>query len=134
MFRTRTGTAFGLFSLAPAMDVRPGFLHLSLLVFQSFSYQGHRFRGWLWLRRHKRHGHGGLFIDGNPSSPFETENIFVVLISWSGLDVGRDRVSPVGDYEAPFEFTGKIRRVIIDLGDDQELDHAAEAAWELARE
>ena len=38
------GDSVWVIFLAPAMDVRPGFLHLSLLVFQSFSYQGHRSR------------------------------------------------------------------------------------------
>ena len=34
----------------------------------------------------------------------------------SGLDIGQDSLSPVtNDYEAPFKFTGVIRRVIIDL-------------------
>ncbi len=79
-------------------------------------------------------GTGTLLIDGDACGSFETDRIFVVTISWSGLDVGRDRISPVGDYEAPNEFTGRIRRVVFDLDDDQELDHAAVGEAERARE
>ena len=44
-------------------------------------------------------GVGTLSIDGEDVGRFETDRIFVVTISWSGLDVGRDRVSPVSDYD-----------------------------------
>lgn len=79
-------------------------------------------------------GTGTLSIDGEACGSFETDRIFVVTISWSGLDVGRDRASPVGDYEAPNAFTGRIRRVVFDLDDDQDLDHQAVAEAESARE
>ena len=79
-------------------------------------------------------GTGTLAIDGAVSGRFETDRIFVVTISWSGLDVGRDRASPVGDYESPNAFTGRIRRVVFDLDDDQDLDHRAVAEAESARE
>ena len=46
-------------------------------------------------------GRGTLSIDGDVCGSFETDRIFVVTISWSGLDVGRDRASPVGAYAAP---------------------------------
>lgn len=79
-------------------------------------------------------GVGTLRIDGVECARFETDRIFVVTISWSGLDIGRDRVSPVSDYEAPFEFTGRLRRVVVDLDDDQELDHDAVGRAEVSRE
>jgi len=79
-------------------------------------------------------GQGTLLIDGEPCATFSTDRIFIVTISWSGLDVGRDRVSPVGDYAAPNEFTGRIRRVVFDLDDDQDLDHHAVAEAESARD
>ncbi len=79
-------------------------------------------------------GTGTLTINGEPCGMFETDRIFVVTISWSGLDVGRDRVSPVSDYDAPFAFTGRIRRVMVDLDDDQDLDHDAVGRAETARE
>lgn len=79
-------------------------------------------------------GVGTLWIDGEACGSFETDRIFVVTISWSGLDIGRDRVSPVSDYEAPYAFTGQLRRVVVDLHDDQELDHDAVGRAEAARE
>lgn len=82
----------------------------------------------------KAMGVGTLRIDGVDSGSFETDRIFVVTISWSGLDIGRDRVSPVSEYESPFAFTGRIRRVVVELEDDQELDHEAVGRAETARE
>ena len=46
---------------------------------------------------------------------------FVSFISWSGLDIGRDRASPVSHYEAPFAFNGLLRKVTMTMDDDQEL-------------
>ena len=51
-----------------------------------------------------------------------------------GLDIGRDRGSPVSHYEAPFEFTGKLRKVTVLMDDDQVLDAKAAADATLARE
>jgi len=45
------------------------------------------------------------------SSPHGFNN----LISWSGLDIGLDRGSPVSHYGAPFAFTGTLRRVTVTL-------------------
>ncbi len=79
-------------------------------------------------------GVGTLAQDGVEVGRFETDRIFVVTISWSGLDVGRDRQDPVGAYRAPNEFTGRLRRVTFDLDDDQDLDHEAVGRAESARE
>jgi arylsulfatase len=56
------------------------------------------------------------------------------MISWSGLDVGFDRGTTVGNYTSPFTFNGKLRRVTVDLKDDQELDHDGAGRAEMARE
>ncbi len=71
-----------------------------------------------------------LLIDGQPAGGFETSIGFVSFVSWSGLDIGRDRSSPVSHYEAPFAFTSKLRKVTVLMDDDQALDEktAAEAA------
>jgi arylsulfatase len=69
-----------------------------------------------------KHGVGTLLIDGEPAGSFETENIFWILISWSGLDIGLDRGTPVSHYASPNEFTGTLERVVIELDDDQDLD------------
>jgi hypothetical protein len=75
-----------------------------------------------------------LLIDGEPAGGFETQLGFVSFISWSGLDIGRDRLSPVSHYEAPFAFTGTLRKVTVLMDDDQALDAEAAAAAALARE
>jgi len=59
---------------------------------------------------------------------------FHTLISWSGLDIGRDRGSPVSHYDAPFEFTGKLSRVSVVMHDDQKLDGEAVGSAEMARQ
>jgi arylsulfatase len=75
-----------------------------------------------------------LTVDGRPAGSAATRLGFHTLISWSGLDIGRDRGSPVADYAAPFAFTGKLRRVSVTMDDDQELDGEALAEAELARQ
>jgi arylsulfatase A-like enzyme len=63
-----------------------------------------------------------LLIDGQPAGSLQTPLGFHNLISWSGLDIGRDRGSPVSHYDAPFEFTGRLLRVAVAMHDDQKLD------------
>jgi hypothetical protein len=75
-----------------------------------------------------------LLIDGEPVGRFETTVGFVAFISWSGLDIGRDRLSPVSHYEAPFAFTGTLRKVTMTMDDDQALDAETAATAALARE
>ena len=63
-----------------------------------------------------------LMIDGEPAGTLDSPMGFATLISWSGLDIGRDRGSPVGDYAAPFAFTGLLRKVMFELDDLQAMD------------
>ena len=63
-----------------------------------------------------------------------TYDIFAVIISWSGLDIGLDRGTIVGDYTSPFTFTGHLEKVIVDLADDQALDHETAMNVILTRE
>src|SRR5699024_3430973 len=49
-----------------------------------------------------------LWIDDDCVAEGECQLGFTTLISWSGLDIGRDRSSPVSYYEAPFVFTGQL--------------------------
>ena len=85
-------------------------------------------------------GVGTLLMDGEPVGEFETDRIFWLMISWSGLDVGFDRGTTVADYDrsgrfmGPFSFTGKLVKVTVDLDDDQELDHEAAGANEVSRD
>ncbi|WP_312162265.1 arylsulfatase [Phenylobacterium sp.] len=75
-----------------------------------------------------------LSIDGQPAGEMATHLGFMTLISWSGLDIGRDRGSAVGDYAEPFRFTGALRTVSVTMDADQALDGDAVGAAELARQ
>jgi arylsulfatase len=75
-----------------------------------------------------------LLIDGEPAGSLRTQLGFHTLISWSGLDIGRDRSSPVSHYEAPFEFTGRLLRVTVAMHNDQKLDGDGVGAAEMARQ
>jgi arylsulfatase len=63
-----------------------------------------------------------LLIDGEPAGHIRTRLGFYNFISWTGLDIGRDRGSPVSHYAAPFIFTGKLIKVSVTMDDDQVLD------------
>jgi arylsulfatase len=75
-----------------------------------------------------------LTIDGAPVGEVETPLGFATLISWSGLDIGRDRGSPVADYAAPFTFSGALRKVTVTMDADQDLNDEAVGAAEMARQ
>jgi arylsulfatase len=75
-----------------------------------------------------------LLIDGEPAGSLQTQLGFHTLISWSGLDIGRDRGSPVSHYDAPFEFEGRLSRVTVTMHDDQKLDGEAIGNAQMARQ
>lgn len=75
-----------------------------------------------------------LTIDGAPAGEVTATTGFHTLISWSGLDIGLDRGSPVADYAAPFAFTGALRKVTVSMDEDQALDGEAVGAAEMARQ
>lgn len=78
---------------------------------------------------------GTLLIDGVPAGSLRTRAGFNNFISWSGLDIGRDRASPVSTlYEAPFEFNGRLKRVTVTLNPLQGLDGDAVGDAEMARQ
>lgn len=86
----------------------------------------------------KRKGNEGtltMFIDDQVVGTMTTNNIFWILISWSGLDIGLDRgttVSPL--YRSPFEFTGHLTKVVVDLAEDQVLDFHGHSRATMARD
>jgi arylsulfatase A-like enzyme len=86
------------------------------------------------------HGVGTLLIDGEPAGRMETDQIFWLMISWSGLDIGLDRGTTVADYDGtgrhlgPNAYQGELIRVTVDLVTDQVVDHEAAGATELGRE
>ncbi|MFO1181010.1 arylsulfatase [Ottowia sp.] len=77
---------------------------------------------------------GSLWIDGEPAGKLAYKAGFTSLISWSGLDIGRDRASPVSHYTAPFEFTGRLVRVTMTLQPQQDLAGGAVGQAEMARQ
>ena len=79
-------------------------------------------------------GEPRMLIDGGPAGSMQTQLGFNNFISWSGLDIGRDRGSPVSYYESPFEFTGKLIKVTVTMDDDQMLDGDGVGRAQLARE
>ncbi len=59
---------------------------------------------------------GTLLIDGEPAGSLRSQAGFNNFISWSGLDIGRDRASPCRrGTQAPFEFTARLKRVTVTL-------------------
>ena len=79
-------------------------------------------------------GRASLRVDDVEVAELSTNSIFTLMISWSGLDIGFDRGTTVGNYASPFTFSGKLHKVTVDLSDDQELDHAGVGRAEMARE
>ena len=80
------------------------------------------------------HRTGTLWINGMAVASLQTVAGFNSLISWSGLDIGLDRGSPVSHYAAPFPFGGRLRRVVVELGPMIEPDTEARAQAEMARQ
>jgi arylsulfatase len=75
-----------------------------------------------------------LLIDGMPAGCIESRLGFFNFISWTGLDIGRDRGSPVSNYESPFEFRGKLIKVTVTMDDDQMLDGDGVGRAQMGRE
>jgi arylsulfatase len=75
-----------------------------------------------------------LLIDGAPAGSIRSRLGFLNQISWTGLDIGRDRGSPVSHYMSPFAFTGKLIKVTVTMDDDQILDGDGIGRAELARD
>ena len=75
-----------------------------------------------------------LMIDGQADAEVTAAIGFNTFISWSGLDIGLDRGSPVAGYPAPFAFTGVLRKVTVSMADDQTLDGEGVGAAEMARQ
>ncbi len=90
------------------------------------------------VARFERTGKGGtlsLDVDGAAVASVEIPKI-VRMLGSTGVDVGRDALSPVvDDYDAPFPFTGTIDRITFDIHSRPDrADVEATAKAELARE
>ncbi len=75
-----------------------------------------------------------LLIDGQEAGSVRSHLSFGPFVSWSGLDIGRDRGSPVGNYEAPYSFTGRLTHVGVDLHPRAPLDGEMIGNAEMARQ
>jgi len=89
-------------------------------------------------------GHGRVVVPASRTASLWIDDVqvaeapctlgFATLISWSGLDIGRDRGSPVSHYAAPFAFTGRLVCVTVDLQPQQPLDGHGIGQAEMARQ
>jgi arylsulfatase len=81
-------------------------------------------------------GHGQLYIDGELVGQVEMDVTNPIMLGLaSGAAVGADPGSPVTDsYQAPFEYTGKLYRVTIDVSGELITDTEAEMRAIMARQ
>ena len=77
---------------------------------------------------------GTLLINGEPAGSLRSKIGFNNFISWTGLDIGRDRGSPVSHYAAPFGFTGMLKKVTVTLAPPRAIEGDGPAHAALARE
>jgi arylsulfatase len=71
-------------------------------------------------------GEGTLFINGVACGSVALPQTYRAQASFIGVEVGRAPRPSVGEFEAPFPFTGTLHSVVVDLADDQEVDAAGE--------
>jgi hypothetical protein len=88
--------------------------------------------------RFARTGPGGTITISANGTDLGSVDIPAVMriLSSTGVDIGRDALSPVvADYAGPFPFTGSIERITFTVGSRPDAeDVAATARTELARE
>jgi arylsulfatase len=81
--------------------------------------------------RHR--GRGQLTIDGQRVGEAEIPHTWPNMPAIYSLTCGREAGSPVSElYRPPFAFTGTLRSVVVELGDDQERDVPSETRAILA--
>jgi arylsulfatase len=77
---------------------------------------------------------GHVLVDGAVLGSGPLEHGFVNFVSWSGLDIGCSRGSPVSYYKPPFAFSGILKKVAVTIEPDQAPDAEGAAAAAMARE
>ena len=78
-------------------------------------------------------GEAVMRIDGDAAGKVDVPRLVAGFGTIEGLDVGRDLGTPVSElYEPPFEFTGRLESIVVEVADDQVLDAAATTRAELA--
>lgn len=89
----------------------------------------------LFHRDGEHRGHAELCVDGEVVASMNEMETLPLVISFEGLDVGRDAlVSVTPDYESPFDFSGHLRRVRLKLEDDQGAASPGSATAERVRQ
>ncbi|MGE3073555.1 MAG: arylsulfatase [Dehalococcoidia bacterium] len=71
-------------------------------------------------------GEGTLFINGKACGTIALPQTYRAQTSFIGLEIGRAPKPSVGDFEAPFVFTGTLHKVVYELQNDQVVDAAGE--------
>jgi arylsulfatase len=81
-------------------------------------------------------GRGQLYIDGNLVGQVEMEVTNPIMLGLaSGVAIGADPGSPVTDkYQAPFDFSGVINNITVDVSGDLIRDTEAEMRAIMARQ
>jgi arylsulfatase len=77
---------------------------------------------------------GAMLVNGAAVGEGPLAHQFINFISWSGLDIGCSRGSPVSHYKPPFAFSGVLKKVVVTIEPDQALDGEAAAKAAMARE
>jgi arylsulfatase len=90
------------------------------------------------LEKRGESGRATIAIDGKPCGSVEIPRI-LRMISANGMDAGRDAGSAVSDdYQAPFDFQGRIRRLMFEMpersGKDERAAKVAEIKAAVARQ
>jgi arylsulfatase len=71
-------------------------------------------------------GEGTLRINGEACGTVELPQTYRAQASFIGLEVGKAPKPSVGEFEAPYAFTGTLHKVVYDLADDQKVDAGGE--------
>jgi hypothetical protein len=71
-------------------------------------------------------GEGTLYINGQACGSVALPQTYRAQASFIGLEVGRAPRPSVGEFEAPFPFTGVLHKLVFDLADDQVTDAQGE--------
>jgi hypothetical protein len=79
-------------------------------------------------------GEGTLYIDGEACGTVSVPRTYRAQSSFIGMEVGRAPKPAVGEFVAPFPFTGMLESVRYELADDQQTDSRGEARAALAQQ
>jgi arylsulfatase len=90
---------------------------------------GRRVRVEVRVRRTDESADVELLVDGVTAGTGTIPTLARARVGYTGVDIGCDRGLTVGGYPSPAAFSGQLRCIEIEAGDDQWLD--AEAVYEI---